>query len=325
MANRRSAIKVIAAGAATLGVARAWAQDDKSTVTVLVGAATTMDATARLISEHLREALGRPVITVSKLGAGGRVALGDLRRSAPDGRTLMFSTSSPFTIYPNIYTKLEYDPVADFTPISGVCAFDVALASGPAVPATDLKGVVAWARGVKSGEAMYGAAPGNGSASHFAGIGLALAANLPLTMVPYKDSNTAMTDLATGRLPLVVTGTGALIELHKAGRLRMIATSGQQRSLIVTDIPTFKESGYDVVVVNSAGLYGPPRLPAEIVSRLHGAMQQMLARDDIRAKLVAMSMTPMPMTQAQLSASLAADRGYFERLVKQSGYQPEAS
>jgi len=325
MVNRRSVMLKIAAGAATLGVARAWAQDDKSTITVLVGAATTMDATARLVSEYLREALGRPVITVSKLGAGGRVALGELRRSAPDGRMLMFSTSSPFTIYPNIYTRLDYDAVADFTPIAGVCAFDVALAAGPAVPATDLKGVLDWARAAKPGEAMYGAAPGNGSASHFAGIGMALATNLPFAMVPYKDSTVAMGDLATGRLPLLITGTGALVELHKAGRLRMIATSGNQPSLIVGDVPTFKDAGLDVVVVNSAGLYGPAKLPSEIVARLHGAMQQMLAREDIRAKLVAMSMTPQPMTQPQLAASLADDRRYFARLVKDSGYQPEAS
>ncbi len=324
MANRRSVMRTLVAGAASIGAPRLFAQDDKSTVTVLVGAATTMDATARLISEHLREALGRPIITVSKLGAGGRLALNELRRAPPDGRTLMFSTSSPFAIYPNIYTKLDYDPVADFTPISGVCAFDVGLATGASVPATDLKGVVEWARAAKPGEAMYGAAPGNGSASHFAGIGLALAANLPLNMVPYKDSNVAMADVATGRLPLLITGTGALIELHNAGRLRLIATSGSQRSLILTDIPTFKDAGFDVVVVNPAGLYGPPKLPAEIVARLHGALQQMQAREDFRTRLIAMSMTPMPMTQTQLAASLATDRRYFERLVKQSGYVPEA-
>ena len=324
MANRRSVMRALAAGAASIGAPRLFAQDDKSTVTVLVGAATTMDATARLISDLLREALGRTVITVSKLGAGGRLALNELRRAPPDGRTLMFSTSSPFAIYPNIYTKLDYDPVADFTPIGGVCAFDVGLATGTSMAATDLKGVVEWARAAKPGEAMYGAAPGNGSASHFAGIGLALAANLPLNMVPYKDSNVAMGDVATGRLPLLITGTGALIELHKAGRLRLIATSGNQRSQILPDIPTFKDAGFDVVVVNSAGLYGPPKLPAEIVARLNTALQQMQAREDFRAKLIAMSMTPMPMTPAQLAASLATDRRYFERLVKQSGYVPEA-
>ena len=96
------------------------AQDDKTPITILVGAASSMDFTARLVADHLREALGRPVVVLSKLGAGGRVALNELKRAAPDGRTLMFSTSSPFAIYPHIYTRLDYDPVADFTPIAGV-------------------------------------------------------------------------------------------------------------------------------------------------------------------------------------------------------------
>lgn len=323
--RRRAVLRAAFAGAATLGVPRAFAQAD-TTVTVLVGAASTMDAAARMTSDFLREALGRPVITVSKLGAGGRLALGELRRAAPDGRTLMLSTSSPFTIYPNIYTKLEYDPVADFTPISGVCWFDVALASGPAVgpvsPATDLKAAIAWAKS-KGQEALYGNAPGQGSASHFAGIGMSLAIGHPMTSVPYKDSGVGITDLVSGRLPLLITGTGALIAMHKAGRLRMLATSGPARTPLVNDVPTFKEAGLDVVVVNSVGLYGPPKLPAEIVASLHAAVQQMLARTDLRDRLLGWGMTPASMTQQQLAEALATDRRHFADLVKKSGYVPE--
>ena len=323
MTTRRSVIRAIG-GAATIGVARAFAQDDKSPVTVLVGAGSTMESTARMISEYLREVLGRPVITVSKLGAGGRLALGELRRSAPDGRTLMFSTSSPFTIYPNVYIKLDYDPVTDFTPITGVSAFDIALATGPGTNATDLKGVLAWAK-AKGSEALYGAAPGNGSASHFTGIGMALAANLTLNMVPYKDSAVGIGDVITGRLPLLITGTGAMGEMHKAGKLRIVATSGTERTPLVTGVPTFKESGLDVVVVNMTGLFGPPKLPAEIVARLNTAVQQMLARPDIRDKLLLQAMTPLPMSPTQLVGALADDRQHFARLVKASGYTPEAA
>lgn len=322
--TRRRALHCLAAGAAALGLPRAFAQDDKSTVTVLVGAATTMDATARMVSEHLREVLGRPVITVSKLGAGGRVALGELRRAAPDGRTLMVSTSSPFTIYPNIYTKLEYDAVADFTPIAGVSWFDVAIAAANVTGITDLKGLLAWAR-AKGPEALYGAAPGQGSASHFAGIGLSLASGVPLSVVPYKDSTVAIGDMIAGRLPLLVTGTGALTEMHKAGRLRLIATSGTQRTPLVNDVPTFREAGSDVVVVNSVGLYGPAKLPVELQARLQAAVQGMLARPELRDKLLGMGMTPMPLTATQLAASLADDRRQFEGLVKRSGYVPETS
>lgn len=324
MKTRRRMLQTLAAGAAALGAGRAIAQDDKATLTLLVGAASTMDATTRLLAEHLRDALGRPVIALSKLGAGGRVALGELRRAAPDGRTLMVSTSSVFAIYPNIYTKLEYDPVADFTPIAGICWFDVALATGPATAAGDLRSLVAWAR-TKGADAVYGAAPGNGSSSHFAGIAMALATGIPMTAVPYKDSGVGITDLVAGRLPMLITGTGALSEMHKAGRIRMVATSGTARTTLVTDVPTFDEAGLDVKVVNSVGLYGPAKLPRDVSSRLSGAVDAWLGKAEVRSKLLTMGMTPQPLSAQALAASLDADRRHFEVLVKKSGYVPEAS
>src|SRR5690242_18960452 len=125
MTTRRTTLQQLAAGALSLAAGPVLSQDDKSPITILEGAASSMDFSARLVADILREALGRSVLVMSKLGAVGRVALGELKRSAPDGHTLMFSTSSPFAIYPYIYTRLDYDPVADFTPIAGVCWFDV--------------------------------------------------------------------------------------------------------------------------------------------------------------------------------------------------------
>ena len=139
MNSRRDTLHAIAAGALGLAAGRAAAQDDRSTITVLVGAASSMDFTARVIAEHLRSALGRTTVVLSKLGAGQRLALGEAKRAPADGRTLVFATSGPFTIYPHIYTKLDYDPVADFTPIAGVSSFEVALSTGPATDATDLR------------------------------------------------------------------------------------------------------------------------------------------------------------------------------------------
>jgi tripartite-type tricarboxylate transporter receptor subunit TctC len=324
MTTRRNVLQTMAAGAASIGVGHAVAQDDKSTITLLVGAASTMDVTTRALAEHLRDALGRPVIALSKLGAGGRVALAELRRAAPDGRTLMVSTSSVFAIYPNIYTRLDYDPVADFTPVAGISWFDVALAAGLSTGVTDLKGLIAWAR-PKGADAIYGAAPGNGSSSHFAGIAMALATGIPLTAVPYKDSGVGITDMIGGRLPMLITGTGALTEMHKAGKLRMVATTGGQRTPLVSDVPTFEEAGLDVKVVNSVGLYGPARLPRDLSARLAGEVESWLAKPEVRAKLMSIGMTPQPLTAAQLAASLEVDRKHFEVLVRKSGFVREAS
>ncbi len=320
--SRRATLRCLAASAISLAGVQARAQDDKSPVTLLVGAASSMDFTARLIAEHLREALGRPVVVVSKLGAGGRLALGDLKRAAADGRTLMFSTSSVFAIYPNIYTKLDYDPVADFTPVAGVCWFDLGIATGPMTGAPDMRQLITWSKAQKDG-LVYGCAPGAGSSSHFVGIALAQATAVTMTPAHYPNSGNAIIDLSAGRLPMVVTGTSPLAEQHKAGKIRLLAVSGEQRSPLLPDVPTLKEAGVNVTLQNSAGLFGPARMPRELVDRIHNAVAQMLTRADVRDKLAGQGMAVSPMNGTQLAASLAEDRKRFEGLVNASGYVRE--
>jgi tripartite-type tricarboxylate transporter receptor subunit TctC len=323
MITRRSTLHGLAAGALSLATGSALAQDDKP-ITILVGAASSMDFTARLVAEQLHDALGRPVVVMSKLGAGGRLALGELKRSAPDGRTLMFSTSSPFAIYPHIYTKLDYDPVADFTPIGGLCWFDVGIATGPQTGVTDIAQLLAWIRSKGSAGTVYGAAPGAGSSSHFAGIATALATGLTMTPVQYKDSGVGIIDLASGRLPIMITGTSPLVEMHRSGKIRLLAVSGERRSPLVPDIPTLKEAGVNVVIQNSAGLYGPAKMPREMAERIHAAVMPMLAKPEMLEKLAGQGMAPSPMTGPQLAASLAGERQRYEALVKASGYVAEA-
>ena len=321
MIRRRTLVQSMAAGAAVLAAPALRAQDN-TPVTILVGAASSMDFTARLIAEHLKDALGRPVVVVSKLGAGGRLALNELKRAAPDGRTLMFSTSSLLAIYPHIYTRLDYDPVADFTPIAGVSLFDLGMATGPMTHTGDVKSTMAWARG-QGADAVYGAAPGAGSSSHFVGIALAQATGLPLKPVHYKDSGVGVIDLASGRLPMLITGTSPVAVQHKAGKIKLVAVSGEKRSPLAPEVPTFKEQGYDVVIENSAALYGPAKLPREMVERVHAALQPMFARQDVQEKLARQGMTPQPLNGTQLAAWLAAERKRYEVLTRASGYVPE--
>ncbi|HZY16140.1 MAG TPA: tripartite tricarboxylate transporter substrate binding protein [Ramlibacter sp.] len=321
MMQRRTLLQSLAAAAATTAAPALLAQDDKQPITILVGAASSMDFTARLVGEHLRQALGRTVVVVSKLGAGGRVALGELKRAAPDGRTLMFSTSSAFAIYPHIYTRLDYE-LADFTPIAGVSSFDVGLATGPMTQAPDLKQLVAWAKAQADGT-VYGDAPGAGSSSHFVGIALAQATGLPLKPVHYKDSGVGLVDLAAGRIPMLITGTSPLAVQHKAGKIKLVAVSGKQRSSLVPDVPTFKEQGFDVVIENSAALYGPGKLPRAIVDQLHAALMPMLSSPAALEKLAGQGMAPQPMDGAQLTRWLAAEGRRFQQLARESGYVPQ--
>jgi tripartite-type tricarboxylate transporter receptor subunit TctC len=281
------------------------------------------DFTARLVADKMREVLGRPVVVDNKPGAGQRIALGELRRAAPDGRTLILCTTGPFTIYPHIYTRLDYDPVKDFTPIAAVASFDVGIATGPQMRATTMQQLVAGARGDKT-LAAFGS-PGNGSLSHFVGISLGLATSLDLTHVPYKDSGASVVDLAAGRLPVLITGISQMIELHRAGRIRILAVSGSHRSSQLPDVPTLQESGINVSNTTTCGVYGPAGLPSPVVQKLGDAALQAVRAPDARERLGKYVFDTAPATGQELAALMADESRLFARLVKVSGYVPESS
>lgn len=322
MTSRRLCLRTLLAGA-TVGAMPSLRAQDGGAITVFVGAASSMDFCSRLIADQLRESLGRTVISVARLGAGQRLALGEARRAAPDGRTLCFATTGPFAVYPHVYTKLDYDPDRDFTPIAGVSAFDVAISTGVNSGIADLKQLVAWAR-AKPTEAMFGSAPGNGSLSHFVGININLAAGLAMPHVPYKDSGVGLVDLASGRLPVMITGLAPQVPLHKGGKIRLLAVSGDTRSPLVPEVPTLREAGLNVSATTSTGLFGPAGMSAELVQRLHAALQPMFSNAAVKEKLAQQAMSLWPVTGAQLAASIVEERKRFEVLVKASGYVPEA-
>ncbi len=322
--SRRKALKSLAAGAVWLGAGGVRAAEDNTAITIVVGAASSMDTTARLIAEQLKDSLGRPAIVLSKLGAGQRVALGEVRHANPDGRTLLFATNGPFSIYPHIYTKLEYDPVKDFTPIAGVSEFDVAVATGPATGATSVKQWIDWAK-AQGKDVAYGSAPGSGSLSNFVGISIALETHLPMEHVPYKDSGVGIIDLAAGRLPLMITGTQPLAEMHKTGKIRVLAVSGAQRSVLLPDVPTLKESGIDVASSTFTGLFGPPGMSPQLIKSLHDAIAPMFTRADMLDRFKAQGMTPAYRTGSELAAAMDKESQRFATLVKASGYVPQES
>jgi tripartite-type tricarboxylate transporter receptor subunit TctC len=321
--GRRDTLRALGASALALAGGAARAEDDKSPIRMLCGiaAGSGNDFTARLVADSMREALGRPVVVDNKPGAGQRIAVGELKRAAPDGRTLILCTTGPFTIYPHIYKKLDYDPVRDFTPIGAVASFDVGIASGPLTHATTIQQQLAMAR-ADSALAAFGS-PGNGSLSHFVGIATGIATGIQFTHVPYKDSGTSAVDLASGRLPMLITGVSQLVEMHRAGRIRILAVSGAQRSASLPEVPTLKESGIDVSNTTTCGVYGPAGMAPELVQRLNAAAVAAVQGKAARDKLLRFLFAPAPSSAKELSALMAGEDREFARLVKLSGYQPE--
>lgn len=320
MSNRRCILRGLAAGAATLAVPPLLAQDTRAVINVVVGATNSMDIVSRLVAEQLRVALGRTAIVTPRLGAAQRLALGEVKRAAPDGNTLLVATSGPFTIFPNIYSGLEYDPIADFTPITGLMRFDAAMATGAHTGVKSMAQFVQWA-GKQSSDIMYGVVPGLGSLSHFSAIAVGIETGVKMTPVPYKDTGLALTDLVGGRIPLMFTGLPTFIEMHRTGRGTILGVSGQQRWPAVADVPTFMESGVKVAQTTSVGVFGPAKMDPALVQRLHEAISPMTSQPQAIERLANVSARVWQATPKELAALLVSESQEFARLVKVSGFE----
>ena len=228
-----------AALAAASLAAPALAQE--RTIKIMVGfpPGGSADVIARLLAEKMRASLNQNVIVDNKPGAAGRLVLGELKRAAPDGQTLVLSPSGAMVIAPHLY-KLDYDPIKDFTPVSRIVTFDFAITAGPGAPAGDLKTVLAWMKANPS-KANY-ATSGAGTVPHFAGMLLSQAAGVTLTHVAYRGGAPAAQDLIGGQVPLMVDTASETLEHHKAGKVRILAVTGEQRMKALPDVPTLKEA-----------------------------------------------------------------------------------
>lgn len=321
--DRRMSLRALAAGALTTAAARAMAEaDSRSQITIYVGATGSVDLAARLIADQIRESLGRPAVVFPRLGAGQRLAIGETRRAAPDGRTLMFMTHGPFALYPNIYTKLDYDPDADFTPIIGVSKFAMGVAVGPGTPVRTFQELVDWIKAHGS-ESVFGAAPGTGALPHFVGAAIGLETGLKLVQVPYKDSAPAVQDLMAGRLPLLITGLSALVPMHKEGRLRLLALTGDSRLAATPEVPTLLECGLKVNSSNYAAVFGPARMPAVLVQQLADAIAPIRTKPAIVDMLSQQTMSMWDANGAEVTRVFQAERRRLGEVVRAVGYQPE--
>ena len=279
------------------------------------------DALARLLGEELRMALNQPVIVENRAGAQGRLGVQAVKAAAPDGKTLLLTPVAPMSVYGHVYKALLYDPVADFQPVSQVATFDFALAIGPQVPAKTIKELVEWLK-ANPAQGSYGT-PAAGTLPHFFAVSFAKAAGLDLRHVGYRGSAAALTDLVAGQIPIVVTTTSDLLEMHKAGRISVLATSDKQRSPFLPDTPTFKETGYAIEGTGWYGVYVPAKTPAAVVEPLTRALAAAVRKPEVAERLRAFGLQPTGTSAAELAAIQAADSERWAPAVKASGFTPE--
>src|SRR5207248_3350817 len=279
------------------------------------------DALARLIAEHLRVALGQPVIVENRAGAQGRIGVQAVKAAAPDGKTLLLTPVAPMSVYQHVYKALAYDPIGDFQPVAQVATFDFAIAVGPQVPAKTLKELVDWVRANPT-QGSYGT-PAAGTLPHFFAVSFARTAGLDLRHVGYRGSAAALTDLVGGQIPIVVTTTSDLLEQHKGGRIRVLATSDAGRSPFLPELPTFKEAGYDIQGTGWYGVFAPAKTPPDMVERLNKAIVAAVQAPAVRERLLAFGLQPTGTSAAELARIQQADSALWEPAVKASGFTPE--
>ena len=316
MHRRRFAALTAAAMAAPL----ALAQDRTIKIWVGFPPGGSADVIARLIAEKIKGPLGQNVIVDNKPGAAGRLVLGELKRMPPDGLNLVLSPSGATVIAPHLYT-LNYDPIKDFTPISRIVTFDFAVTAGPGAPAGDLKTVLAWMK-ANPAKASYGTS-GAGTVPHFAGLLLSQAAGVTITHVPYKGGAPAAADLIGGQIPLMVDTASETLEHHKAGKVRILAVTGETRSRALPDVPTLKEQGINTTADAFFGLYGPPGMPADMVGRIDRAVADALKAPDIQERIYGFGLVPNHAPSAELAATQAAHLKRWEGPIKASGFKAE--
>lgn len=308
------------AGAA-LAAPAALAQDRTLRIWVGFPPGGSADVIARLLADKLRASLGQNVIVENKPGAAGRLVLGELKRAAPDGQTLVLSPSGAMVIAPWLYSNIGYDPVKDFTPVSRIVTFDFAVTAGPGAPAGDLKTVLAWMKANPT-KASYGTS-GAGTVPHFAGLLLSQAAGVPLTHVAYRGGAPAAQDLIGGQIPLMVDTASETLEHHKAGKVRILAVTGEQRSRTLPDVPTLKEQGVNMAADAFFGLYGPAGMPADVVARIDRAVADALKDPAVQEKIYNFGLVPNHAPSADLAATQVAHLKRWETPIKASGFKPE--
>jgi tripartite-type tricarboxylate transporter receptor subunit TctC len=279
------------------------------------------DAAARMIAESMRVRLDRPVIVENKPGAAGRLGVQAVKNAPADGSVLLFTPIAPMSVFPHVYDQLGYDPVQDFEPISQVGTFDIAVAVGANVSARNLKELVEWLK-VNPGQGAYGT-PAAGSLPHFMAVLFARHADLDLRHVPYKGNPQAITDLIGGHLAIFFTSTQDLVEAHQSGRIRVLATSGEQRSTVLREVPTFAESGYGIHGDGWYGMYAPAKTPAEVVARLNQAVVEAVRAPEFRSRAMALGLRPTGTSAPELSNIQKSDSELWGPVIKASGFKPE--
>jgi tripartite-type tricarboxylate transporter receptor subunit TctC len=310
----------LAAGAARpLAAAETW-PNRPVTVIVPFGPGSGTDIVARIVAQHLGAALAANFVVDDRPGANGGLAAAYVAKAPPDGYTLLMSTNSPHSANPFLLKNIGYDPVKDFSPVTRIGSYTLMLIVNPAVPATTLAGLIAYAK-ANPGKLSY--ASGNTSGI-LAGETLKHWAGIDILHVPYKSVPPALNDVIAGRVSMTFSDLTPGLPHVTSGALRAIAITRLKRSVLLPDLPTFDESGLTGFEVESwAGLFAPAHTPADVVTRLNAEARKIIERPEIKAQIAQIGFEAFGSTPEELGEFVKAQLVKTARMVKDAGIEPE--
>lgn len=311
----------LAGAATTVSLKRAAAEGPALKLIFPFAAGGAADAILRDISERLRVTLNRPVVVENRTGAGGRIGAVAVKDAAPDGNTLLVAAGAQMFLQPHAFSNLGYDPAKDFVPVSQLMTFSQAAAIGASLPVRSLGELAPWLA-ADPAHAAFGS-PGAGTGAHFAGLAFGRLAGLDMRHVAYRGMPAALPDLIAGRLPLCFASASEFAEQHRAGTIRLLAVLDPQRSPLMPDIATFKESGYDLVAPGWFGVHAPAKTPAAIIARLEAAFIAAIAKESVRQRMQDRGFVPTGTDAATLDKVQVAQFKRWGTVVAASGFKGE--
>jgi tripartite-type tricarboxylate transporter receptor subunit TctC len=323
--NRTCRALLLAAGllgfAAQASLAAAW-PDKPIRMIVPFPAGGATDVMARGMAQRLGTELGTQVVVDNRGGAGGTTAAEAAAHAAPDGYTLLFGTMGTQAINPALYSKLRYDPLKDFAPISVTHLTPRVLVVGPQVAAKSVAELIALAK-AKPDALTYGSA-GNGSSSHLAGALFESMAGAKMLHVPYKGSAPLLTDVLAGRVDMTFDSYTVYEEHIKSGRVRALAVTSSRRLPALPQVPTVAEAGVKgYEVSNWLGLLAPAGTPKDVLTKIHAALGRAMATPALREQLTSLGIEPVFGSPEAFAALIRSEIPKWAEIVKKSGATAE--
>jgi tripartite-type tricarboxylate transporter receptor subunit TctC len=320
-----SFLKTLFLSASIALVGAAAHADNNAPIRLIIGVPPggALDNLSRSLAEDLRTTLKEPVLVESRPGASTRISIEAVKSARPDGRTILIGATPPFVLFPMTYARLNYDVDKDFIPLAHLANVPSVISAGADQPFKTLPEYVAWVKKNPAGGSVGLTNLGGGL--HFSVLQLSKAIGVPLSPVTYKGGAPLATDIIGNHVPMGTDALASQLELHRAGKLRVLGVAGTKRLSWLPDVPTIKESGYDAFDRANASYaaFVPAGTPKEVVAKLEAALLSAMRNPKVRGQIDRSGLEPTGLPGAELKRMMDEDRAYWRPIVKASGFKSE--